>query len=256
MKIQKRANGKYRVQYYMYTDEKGKAHMGSRTFTTELEAELFREQVYAERKRRKSIDKSYDGAYESVLLNAVSQGNTKRKKQAKKSILDRNQIGNIRKDLPKSVEEELKKIDKMSGIEFENYIISLLKLSGMFYGGEIINTNITRDYGADILLTTSNGIKVAIQCKRMQSKVHIDSVQEVFSGASYYQAQYGAVITNNYFSPNGITLAKKNKVFLIDRDKLAKIIQKEIEFTNNLLYGNQWLDLMKYIDSDVNVNLG
>lgn len=120
-------------------------------------------------------------------------------------------------------EELLDKIDYMSGQEFEDMLIEVLLPSEGYIN--INGTSYTGDYGVDIVAET-NGIKCAIQCKRFNSKVSIKAIQEIVAGKKHYRCDKAIVITNNYYTKNAKELAFDNKVELLDRDDIIKMIRK------------------------------
>lgn len=110
--------------------------------------------------------------------------------------------------------------DNMSGIEFEDYLCFIFQKKGY-------HVNITpksNDYGADLILRKSSETTV-VQAKRYKGKVGVRAIQEVNAAIPYYSASKAIVITNSYFTSNAKSLALANHIQLIDRDKLAKIIQ-------------------------------
>lgn len=110
------------------------------------------------------------------------------------------------------------KIDKMTGIEFEE----LLKCHFENLGYRAKETAKTNDYGADLIIKKDNE-KILVQAKRYKNKVGIKSVQEIVGALGYYKAEKGIVITNSYFTKNAINLAKANNIKLWDRDMLTKV---------------------------------
>lgn len=106
-------------------------------------------------------------------------------------------------------------VDEMSGITFENYLKSLLKMQGF----AVQMTPAAGDYGADLILTKNNE-KIVVQAKRYKKKVGVRAVQEIVSAKGHYQASACWVITNNYYTQQAVNLAKSNQVRLIDRDEL------------------------------------
>jgi len=48
------------------------------------------------------------------------------------------------------------------------------------------------------------------------------------SGRNHYKADKGVVITNSTFTNSAISLAKSNKIELIDRTKLKELIQNNL----------------------------
>lgn len=123
-------------------------------------------------------------------------------------------------------------IDKMEGIEFEQY----LKAHFQKLGYHVTTTKTTGDYGADLLLKKGKEVTV-VQAKRYQSKIGIKAVQEVIGARGYYHASRGLVVTNSYFTKNAFQLAKANQIELWDRNKLIEvmIISNEKELIENIV---------------------
>lgn len=110
----------------------------------------------------------------------------------------------------------LRKIDKMTGEEFEAYL-------GLLYdrkGYRVRYTPPSSDFGADLLLK-KKGVKTVVQAKRYKNPVGEASVQQALSGKGYYDADQCVVITNSYFTPAAEALAERTGVTLIDRELLG-----------------------------------
>lgn len=122
------------------------------------------------------------------------------------------------------VEKELKEVDKMSGYEFEDWSVTLLKANGFT---NVILTERSNDQGVDII-AKKNGLSYAIQCKCYSSKLGNKSIQEVTTGRIIYNCDRSLVITNSYFTDSAYAAAKATKTELWDRDTL-------IPFVRNLL---------------------
>lgn len=113
-------------------------------------------------------------------------------------------------------------INKMTGLEFEEYLRCLFK--GLGY--KVNKTNATNDYGADLVLIGNNE-KIVVQAKRYKSSVGIKAVQEVLGAKSYYEADQAWVITNSVrFTKNAQSLAQKSNVRLIDKNGLIDLALK------------------------------
>ena len=111
-------------------------------------------------------------------------------------------------------------VDKLNGLEFEQYIQELLSSIGY---KNVIKTKSSNDYGIDILAEKEQ-IKYAIQCKNYNSPLGNSCVQEAYSGKTYYNCHIAVVITNSTFTKNAKELADKNGVFLWDRNTLKNMI--------------------------------
>lgn len=133
--------------------------------------------------------------------------------------------GHGKKVFSKKSKYNIYAIDNISdGHTFEYVVADLLK------GVGFSNVKVTvgsGDYGIDVL-ANYDGCSYAIQCKKYSSKVGISAVQEAYAGRSYYGCNYAMVITNNYFTPAAIKLAKSTGVILWDRNNVKKLINGHI----------------------------
>lgn len=116
----------------------------------------------------------------------------------------------------------IKKIDKMTGKDFEHY----LKVRFERLGFQVTLTKDSGDYGADLILKDRHSI-IAVQAKRYHSYVGIKAVQEVIGSMAYYGASKCLVVTNSYYTKNARQLALANDVVLWDRDILIQMISNE-----------------------------
>ena len=82
---------------------------------------------------------------------------------------------------------------------------------------DITFTPVTGDYGADIIATDKDGLKVCIQCKRYDNPVGIDAVQEVIAAKQYYGANRAVVATNSVMTQQACNIAQKTGVELWER---------------------------------------
>ena len=111
----------------------------------------------------------------------------------------------------------LRKIDKMSGLSFEQYLQTHFKKMGY----KVKMTEATGDYGADLVLT-KRGETTVVQAKRYSKSVGVAAVQEVIGAMAYYEADRAMVVTNMRFTRNAKNLAEQSNVELWDRDRLKK----------------------------------
>jgi restriction system protein len=110
-------------------------------------------------------------------------------------------------------------IDRMEGLEFEEYLVELYRA----YGYEVEPTPASGDFGADLIVYAGSE-KLIIQAKRYNHKVGVEAVQQVAAAVPFYQGTRGIVITNAYYTENARRLAAPNMVELIDRDGLKAMI--------------------------------
>lgn len=112
-------------------------------------------------------------------------------------------------------------IDRMNGIEFENYCARLLESNGY---SNVTVTPPTNDQGVDVL-AEKDGIKYAIQCKNYSSSLGNTPIQEVNAGRIIYGCHIGVVMTNSTFTQGARTAADATGTLLWDRQKLESMIR-------------------------------
>lgn len=118
--------------------------------------------------------------------------------------------------------------DSMTGIEFEQYLQKLLTNQGY----DVRMTQASGDLGVD-LIASKDGDKIAVQAKRYSTNVSRRAISDAVAGMYHYDCNKAMVITNNYFSPDAVTLAEATDCILIDRDTLAKWVN-EFQSTENV----------------------
>jgi restriction system protein len=114
------------------------------------------------------------------------------------------------------------RIDKMTGVEFEEF----LRLRFEQLGFTVEATKASHDYGADLILHKKK-TTIAVQVKRYDSSIGVKAVQEVIGSMAYYDADKGLVVTNSVFTRNAEALAEANQVILWDRDVLVRLLAGE-----------------------------
>lgn len=114
---------------------------------------------------------------------------------------------------------DIREIDGMNGLEFELFLKPVFDRQG--YLAQV--TQGSGDYGADLILRKGRK-KYVVQAKRYNSNIGVSAVQQVVAAISYYGAHGAIVVTNQYFTPAAIELAKVNEVRLIDRNELGKML--------------------------------
>lgn len=124
-----------------------------------------------------------------------------------------------------------KHINSMSGYEFEEYCVKILRLSGFC---NIEQTKLSGDFGIDIV-AKRNGAKIGIQCKRYSNPVGVKAVQEAISGSIYYGCSESMVLSNQDFTPQAMDMASKAKVILTKIDDLIKIANNPVKAAYNVL---------------------
>lgn len=103
----------------------------------------------------------------------------------------------------------------MSGAEFEVHCAEILTRAGW----SVVRNGRSGDQGVDLIASKSS-LRVAIQCKRYAGSVGNKAVQEVFAGMSYESCHRSAVVSNAPFTASAISLARINRVLLLDEQSL------------------------------------
>ena len=105
-----------------------------------------------------------------------------------------------------------KKIDQMSGVRFEEYLMVQFKRKGY----RVKLTPVSGDFGADLIMKRRRRHYV-VQAKRYSGSVGIKAVQEVIGAMQYYGIENGIVVTNSYYTKAARQLAEASQVELWDR---------------------------------------
>lgn len=113
----------------------------------------------------------------------------------------------------------IEQLDKMSGEQFEDYMLVYFYHIG--YSGYL--TRITGDYGADLVIQHKDTKKkIVVQTKRWSNTVGVAAVQQACGAIKHYKADFGMVVTTNYFTKSAKELARSNGILLWDRDFLIR----------------------------------
>ena len=111
-------------------------------------------------------------------------------------------------------------VDGMEGHAFERWCAELLTKCGFSH------VNVTKgsgDQGVDVI-GVYGGEKWAVQCKNYAKPLGNKPIQEVVSGAMFYDCSRRAVMTNQTFTKGAKELAKKTETVLIDRKTIARML--------------------------------
>jgi restriction system protein len=119
-----------------------------------------------------------------------------------------------RRDL-KCAKSGLRAVDRMSGTEFEEFVAAQLRIAGY----TVTPTGGTGDYGVD-LIAKKDGVRMAVQCKRLAKAVGVAAVQQVVSGALQHGCNRTVVVTNQSFTKAARQLATTHHCRLVGRTQL------------------------------------
>lgn len=115
--------------------------------------------------------------------------------------------------------QQVASLDSLTGIEFEQFLATLFERQGY----SVRFTPTSGDFGADLLLEKS-GETIAVQAKRYSGTVGVDAIQQVVAAKAHYKCQQAWVVTTSNFTHNAKSLAKSNRVVLINRHGLGKMM--------------------------------
>jgi len=137
------------------------------------------------------------------------------------AVKRKNELERFEKSLKRNKLYSLEDVDLMSGYEFETFLGTLFEKMGY----SVMQTKLSGDQGADLVMTKLDKTTV-VQAKKSKNKVGNKAIQEVVASISHYKAQKGMVITNAEFTPSAIELAESNKVSLINKKSLERLIRE------------------------------
>lgn len=148
------------------------------------------------------------GIYDAVRKNTKSKPKTKK--------LPPSTIGTHR-SLSSNPSKEIYPFYGETGEDYEWYVAE--RLDRMGYTNVRV-TQLSGDYGADIIAYDPHGLKTCVQCKMYNSKpVGIDAVQEIYGAMAYYDCVKAMVITTSTYTNAARELGDKTGVLLISNFK-------------------------------------
>jgi hypothetical protein len=115
----------------------------------------------------------------------------------------------------------VKEFDAMSGVEFEQWLITAIKQAGLT---TVLPTKRTGDQGADVIVQHNN-MTIAIQAKCYRHTVGNDAIQQAHAAKTHYRADQGWAITNSRFTPAARRLANTTGVRLVDGSDIHAVGQ-------------------------------
>ncbi|MCR9016611.1 restriction endonuclease [Aquiflexum gelatinilyticum] len=163
------------------------------------------------------IKRFFSGKYfytsEKSLLKLLNEVSTKIKLEKLESKLKN-------KD-PKSGKTAIEDLDKMTGVEFENFLKTFFERRGF----KVTTTKISNDQGCDLILQKL-GEKTSVQAKRYVGTIGNDAIQQVVASLKYYKCDIALVITTSKYTKAAEKLAEANHVELWDREALKKKLKE------------------------------
>lgn len=120
------------------------------------------------------------------------------------------------------------KIDSMSGKMFEIWLEHQFSKAGY----SVRRTQYQGDHGADLIVTSLNGTKFAVQAKQLskrRNRVGAKALGEVLRGKKYYKCDEALIITNQEYTQQAKDEARKIGIELMSRKELIEFAMKTQE---------------------------
>jgi restriction system protein len=124
-------------------------------------------------------------------------------------------VSAVRRILRRQRNYTLREIDRMTGLQFEEWVAQKLKTNGFTH----VHVTEKYDYGVDIF-AIKDGVRWGVQVKRHSSLVKAEAVRQVVTALNHYGCDKAMVVTNSFFSKVARSLATSNDCILIDRKSL------------------------------------
>ena len=173
----------------------------------------------------KSLQKVYD--WYDIYINKL-----------KKETMEQERNRLLKGDFSKEKDARALKynlLDVKTGRDFEIYLKDLFKTLNY----KVKLNGKSGDQGGD-LIVSKNNITYVVQAKYYSKKLDNTPVQEVIGAIRFYNADRGVVITNSSFTSGAKSLAKSNKIILIDGNDLKKMA--------GYIYDDLDNDFLEYFD--------
>lgn len=110
------------------------------------------------------------------------------------------------------------------GSDLEHLIVRLYNAMG--YVSK--RTGGSGDQGSDVI-ASKNSENILIQAKCYNGSVSNQAVQQASAALAYHGCNKAVVITNSFFTPGAVALAKANSVELIDGERLKNMLAEHLQ---------------------------
>ena len=164
-----------------------------------------------------NIELSFVDTYKKIILDMKQIFERKKKEKFENDLFGKPKKKTISENDTPHTLSAIDRIDRMSGEQFEIFMEDYFRKQGF----KVERTPLSGDYGIDLIIENDFS-KIGVQAKCYSNKVTASAVQEVVTGLRHYGLSGGMVVTNNYFQPAAIQLAKDNGITLWNRDKLIE----------------------------------
>ncbi len=121
-------------------------------------------------------------------------------------------------------------IQSINPYDYEEYVAQYLRANGYT---NVYTTKKSGDFGADVIATNPDGLRVCVQCKRFVGSVGVKAIQEIHSAKAYYNCDLACVYTTGDYTPQAFDLAERTGV------KLYKFIPGATNRASSLRAGSR-----------------
>lgn len=117
-------------------------------------------------------------------------------------------------------------IDKMTGEQFEQYLVILFQKLG-YSVDHFSESHRGNEYGVDLIITKDEQ-KTVVQAKRYEQKNHVDNtaVEKLVAAKAMFNCDHALIVTNSTYTANARYAAEKLNVELWGRKELTDSILK------------------------------
>lgn len=172
---------------------------------------------------KNNIELSFVDTYKKIVLDMKQIFERKKKEMLENDLFGKHKKKIIVENYSPHTLSPIDRIDMMTGEQFEIFMEDYFRICGF----KVKRTPLSGDYGIDLIIENDFS-KIGVQVKCYSNKVTASAVQEVVTGLRHYSLSGGMVVTNNYFQPAAIQLAKDNGIMLWNRDKLIEKLKNNI----------------------------
>lgn len=161
--------------------------------------------------KKKYRRKGYDFCYDEILLARKINKKYQQLKTSEQYISYQKNASAYAQHRRKT--SDITHFTGNTGEQYEYYVASRLKRMG--YSGVSV-TQLSGDYGADIVAYSPEGRRTAIQCKKYSKPVGVSAIQQVVASKAHYGCSSAMVVTTSSFTAAAKQLAAENNVVLME----------------------------------------
>ena len=148
----------------------------------------------------------HQGGRSLSLWIQTQQKNRNRLSQQTRQI---KQVGKIK---------ELKQLKALDPAEFEYWTAGYFQSFGF---KDVMVTTFSGDFGVDVHMTTPNGKRAVVQCKRYSGQVGRPTVQQTYGVMKLLEADICYVVTSGRFTQHAAELGERRDIVLLDGEFLV-----------------------------------